>query len=229
MYTHHGWITAALIGVVVAAAGCSSDTVAPIVPTTLTATSGSNGQTGTVGQALALPVGVTLVDQNGKPIAGATVNWTVVGRGGSVASPSSTTDSTGTATVVWTLGDTVGVDSLKAADPFGPSTVITATGDAGQAASLVKVSGDTQSVAAGTAATQPLVVKVVDQFGNPVAGVTVSFAVASGGGNLSVASGVTDANGEAQTTLTTGATPGANTVTATAGTFAPVTFTLTGT
>ncbi len=215
----------ALVGLVAVAGGCSSsDAITAAVPHTLTV-SGGSGQTGTVGQPLPTPIAVTLKDQNGKPIPGATINWTP-SDSGTVASPSSTTDSTGTATVVWTLGTTAGVDSLTAADPFGPKVVITATATGTPAATIVKVSGDSQSVAAGTAA-QPLVIKVADASGNPVQGVTVNFAT-TGGGTLSATSAVTNASGQAQVVLTTGATAGANTVTVTSGSLAAVTFTITG-
>ena len=53
--------------------------------------------------------------------------------------------------------------------------------------SAVAVQGATQTGTAGAAATDSLVVRVTDDRGNPVAGVVVSFAVASGGGSLSAA------------------------------------------
>ena len=68
---------------------------------------------------------------------------------------------------------------------------------------------------------------VVDQFGNPISGTTVTWAV-TGGGTLSATTSTTDATGSTQVTLTTTAAPGSYTVTATAGTLTPVTFTITG-
>ena len=69
-----------------------------------------------------------------------------------------------------------------------------------------------------------MVVLVVDQFGNPVANATVSWAT-TGGGNLSAASTTTDATGHTQVTLTTTSTTGAFSVTASSGTATAVTFT----
>jgi hypothetical protein len=74
------------------------------------------------------------------------------------------------------------------------------------------------------------VVKVTDNSANPVAGITVSWAVVSGGGSVGSASSVTDGGGLAQTTATLGSTGGASSYTATVAglTGSPVTFSATG-
>lgn len=91
---------------------------------------------------------------------------------------------------------------------------------------ITKVSGDNQSGAVGTALSNPLVVQVKNGAGAPQSGVTVNFAVTGGGGSVSPASAVTNANGQASTTLTVGTTGGvANTVSATASGIGNVTFT----
>lgn len=97
---------------------------------------------------------------------------------------------------------------------------------------ITKVSGDDQSGTAGNTLPNDLVVKITDGAGNPQAGVTVNFAVTSGGGSVSPPSAVTAANGQASTSLKLGAIPGAidsvtNTVTATASGIGSVTFTAT--
>ncbi len=218
---------AAIVGLT--AAACNSDSANSVtsVASTLAANSGVNAQTGTVGQPLSVPISVHVADQNGAALSGVAVTWTVVGSGGAVDSATSTTSATGDAVTDWTLGQTAGMDSLKASTATGLSTVLTATANAGAFASMAKVSGDSQAVASGSAG-QPLVVKTVDQFGNAVAGVTVSWAV-TGGGALSAASTTSDANGLAQVTLTTGSTPGPYAITASAGSAAPIVFTQTGT
>ena len=204
---------------------CSdSNSTAPLVATAITVSAVTNGQTGVAGTVLAQPVGVLVVDQNGAPFANATVTWTVTAGGGSVASPTSVTDATGTATVAFTLGSTVGVDSLEASIAGGESAFITATATAGPATAMQIMSGGTQSVAAGST-TAPLVVKLADQFGNPVPNATVTWAVA-GGGTLSATTSTTDATGTTQTTLTTDAAPANYSVTATTGSLTPVTFTI---
>jgi hypothetical protein len=75
-----------------------------------------------------------------------------------------------------------------------------------------KLSGDNQSSEVSTTLPQPLVVQVRNSSGNLVAGTPVSFLVTSGGGTVSPADTVTDANGQASTMLTLGSTAGVNTV-----------------
>ncbi|MBD2772975.1 N,N-dimethylformamidase beta subunit family domain-containing protein [Iningainema tapete] len=90
---------------------------------------------------------------------------------------------------------------------------------------ISKVSGDNQTGTAGAALANPFVVRVQDSAGNPQSGVTVNFAVTSGGGSVSPTSAVTGANGQASTVLTLGTTPGVgNGVTATASGIGSVSF-----
>ena len=58
----------------------------------------------------------------------------------------------------------------------------------------------------------PVVVEVHDQYGDPMEGVTVTFTVTAGDGTLSTITATTDANGQAEITLTLGSDPGTNTV-----------------
>ena len=89
---------------------------------------------------------------------------------------------------------------------------------------LTKASGDKQQAAAGSQLGEPFVVSVLDQNGDPFAGATVTFSVAAGGGFVSAAAVITDANGQAATTLTLGSDPGRNTVAAKVGELKPVIF-----
>jgi adhesin/invasin len=68
----------------------------------------------------------------------------------------------------------------------------------GQASKLNPVSGDRQTGTILAPAAESLVVQVVDRFGNPVAGVSVSWS-AQGGGDVSPASVVTGPDGNAAT------------------------------
>jgi hypothetical protein len=70
-----------------------------------------------------------------------------------------------------------------------------------------KVSGDNQTGSVGTTLPDPLVVRVEDPDGNPLSGVTVNFAVTSGGGSVSPTSAVTNSSGQASTVLTLGSIP----------------------
>ncbi len=94
------------------------------------------------------------------------------------------------------------------------------------ASQIIAQSGNAQTGVAGAALALPLVVKVAASDGVGVAGTTVNFAVATGGGSVANASVVSDANGLAQTTWKLGTGTGAQSVTATAGslTNSPLTF-----
>ena len=94
------------------------------------------------------------------------------------------------------------------------------------------ISGDGQQGAQGTVLTQPLVVEVRDQYGNPLQNAAVTFTVASGEGRLSgrftVEHTTTDANGRADLTLTLGPYPGPNVVKVSLGIHELVSFTADG-
>jgi parallel beta-helix repeat protein len=63
---------------------------------------------------------------------------------------------------------------------------------------LVRVSGNNQHVQPGDTIPEPLVVRLEDQFGNPVVGEAVLATITQGDGALVAADPVTDANGEAR-------------------------------
>jgi hypothetical protein len=108
----------------------------------------------------------------------------------------------------------------------GAQIVPTTTTPTGTPAQLIVQSGNGQSAPAGSQLPQPLVVEAVDQNNNPVAGVTITFAITGGNGTLSAQSAVTNSAGLAQVTLTLDPAPGTNTVDATTTTppLGPVTF-----
>ncbi len=110
----------------------------------------------------------------------------------------------------------------------GPAdtVVLTVTLPASQ---IIVQSGNAQSGIVGTNLAAPLVVKVAASDGVGVAGSTVNFAVATGGGSVANASVVSDASGLAQTTWKLGTGIGAQSVTASSGTLtnSPLTFTAT--
>ena len=91
--------------------------------------------------------------------------------------------------------------------------------------------GDAQTGTAGAALAQPIVAKVAASDGIGVAGTTVTFAVATGGGSVAPLTAVSDANGLAQTTWTLGTGSGAQSITAAAAalTGSPLTYTATAT
>lgn len=97
-------------------ASCSSNdttTVTPNPPAVVAAFTGNN-QTTTVNATLVTPLTVKVTDAAGAAVAGVTVNWVVTSGGGSVTPATSTTDSNGRATTVFTLGSTVGTQTVNA-------------------------------------------------------------------------------------------------------------------
>ncbi|HEU5260303.1 MAG TPA: hypothetical protein VFU41_02645, partial [Gemmatimonadales bacterium] len=213
-------------------------------PVTFTATATSagsiainagNGQSATVGSAVAVPPSVIVRDASNNPAAGVPVTFAVATGGGTVDPTTAvTTDANGIAAVTsWTLGTTAGTNTLTATSSgfSGSPVTFTATGTAGAASTMAINAGNDQSANVGTAVAIPPSVRVTDQFGNPVAGVAVTFAVASGGGAVDPTTAVTT-NGSgiaAATSWTLGATAGTNTLTATSDGLTPITFTATAT
>jgi hypothetical protein len=85
--------------------------------------------------------------------------------------------------------------------------------------------GDSQTGTVGRELPNDLVVRVTDASGQPVKGVEVQFALVAGGGMFLPSCPITDRMGVAATTLTLGAQPGVNEVTASATGLGSVSFT----
>lgn len=176
-------------------AGCGGDDVEPEpppVPTTVEITPDavellSSGAT----------TGLTAVvrDQNGKAMPNASVTWTgsdpavfTFEANGSVATVTAVANGTGTLTA--TSGQASGTASV---------TVVQTP------AKLDILSGNDQEALLGTALAEPLVVRVAEQTGGVIPGVTVTFAPADeGSGSASPSEVTTGADGTASTIWTLG-------------------------
>ena len=134
-------------------------------------------------------------------------------KGSSTTTPTTTTPTTTTPTTTTptTTTPTTSTPTTSTPTTTTPTTTTTQTPPL-VATKLVKISGGNQQGAPGEELANPFVVAVQDQNGNPMAGVTVTFAVTAGGGTLSTLTPTTDANGQAQTTLTLGSMIGTNSV-----------------
>lgn len=212
--------------VAIACKGDSPDPIAPLVPTTLAANS-STSLTGVAGAAVAPLPSVIVKDQNGSPIAGVAVTFTIASGGGSVTGSTVTTDASGIATVgSWTLGPAVGENVLNATSGTLAGVAFTATSTAGAAASIAKNAGDNQTAPAGGTVPVAPSVLVKDAGGNPKPGVSVTFAVVAGGGSVTGATAVTNAAGIAAVgSWTLGSSAAVNSLSATVPGLSPVTFT----
>ena len=185
-------------------------------PTKLFIVSGDN-QTGIIGEPLADPfvVRVRDRDQDNKPLEGVKVTFTVLTGGGSLSTTTTTTDISGLAKSTLTLGNEPGTNTVEVRAE-GVSKEVTFSAEATLPppvpTSLLSISNDNQTGPTGEALATPFVVEVRDQHGDPMEGVTVTFAVTAGDSSLSAKTATTDANGQAATTLHLGAEAGANTV-----------------
>lgn len=192
---------------------------------------GGDAQSATVNSAVTTAPSVVVTDDEANPVEGATVTFAVTGGGGSVTGGTALTDATGTAQVgSWTLGQTAGANELTASLGSLTPVVFTGTGTADAAANLELDAGDGQSAVAGNPVSTPPSVRVVDQFDNPVQGVTVDFAVLTGGGSLTSPSPSSGADGLAAVgSWTLGASAGPNSLEATsAGLPDTISFSATG-
>jgi adhesin/invasin len=168
--------------------------VAP-VPSQLVGYSGNN-QTARPGNPLPNPPAFLVTDPSGVPVPGVTVSFVVTAGGGTLSSPTSITNTDGIATVSWTLGSSLGTNTLQASISGGiPPVIFNAIAQSPPPAAIVINAGDRQFASAGSPVSTAPSVKVVDADGIGVAGVSVSFAVQTGGGSVQTANAVTDVNG----------------------------------
>ncbi|HYH80756.1 MAG TPA: leishmanolysin-related zinc metalloendopeptidase, partial [Longimicrobium sp.] len=148
----------------------------------------------------------TVLDQNGGAMAGIPITWS-------------------TSSAAITLVP-LGGDSARVTSAANGNASVNASGGAANGSvsmtveqvptQLVKVDGtDTQVGMVGGTLPTPVRVKLVDRLGAGVPGKTVTFTVSGGGGTVSSATAVTEADGTAAVNWTLGATPGAQAVTAT--------------
>src|SRR5262249_38984168 len=161
------------------------------------AVSGEN-QTGEVNQPLSDSLVVRVTDRFRNPLANQTVTWTVPQGQGSVSAHTTLTDLNGRAAVSRTLGPGAGSQTAQAtATGLASEPVIfDHTAISGNAASLTRLSPDSQSAAAGDQLPDSLVVQARDADGNPVSGVVITW-VASTGSTAAPTSSTTDAEGKA--------------------------------
>ncbi|HLB53560.1 MAG TPA: Ig-like domain-containing protein [Gemmatimonadales bacterium] len=185
------------VGLLGLAAGCN-EVSGPTEPTLLEISGGQN-QTGQVGSPLPVKVIVLASNRRG-PMAGVTITMKTEGQGGGSVTPrSAPTGTEGTAEFTWTLGPKVGSQTLTASTT-GPSpltTSLTAVAMAGPASVVLANSETFQLVVVGRAVPIRPSVIVTDAFGNPIAGVPVTFEAGQGASVLTGTAQTSDAQGGA--------------------------------
>src|SRR5207249_3604655 len=157
--------------------------------------------------AVATDPSVIVRDRFGNPVANVAVTFAVASGNGSVTGANQTTNASGVATVTsWTLGTTVGTNTLRATSQGlnGSPVIFTATGrPAAPSASRSLVSVTPGVITASTGSSVATIsVTVRDGFDNPIPGATVMLAATPSAGNtLTQPAGTTDAGGVATGTL----------------------------
>ena len=204
-----------MAGAFLAACSSNDNTSTTPVASAIGVVSGS-AQTGVVGTGLAAPFVVKVTDQNGAAMSGVLVSFAATG-GGTRAAATATTDATGEASDSLTeLGTVAGADTVTATvGNVTPPARFSITATAGAPTTLVIVSGNNQSATAGTTLTAPLVLRVIDAFGNAVDNAMIDWSASAGvltGASTELS---TDITGTVQDTLILPAVAGAVSVTAT--------------
>lgn len=151
-----------------AGATSSAFTVTAGAATTLALLSGG-AQSGAPGAQLALPVAVKVTDAYGNGVSGRAVTFAVATGGGSVGTPSTSTDASGTANTTWTLGAVGGAQSITATATGLAGSPVTIGASAGTAVASTTVSPHLDTLTALTA-TVPLAAQAKDGAGSPMSG-----------------------------------------------------------
>jgi adhesin/invasin len=197
------------------------------------------GATASSGQPIDPQPVLQLRDPSGAPLARAGVSVTVqIASGDGTLAGTTRRESDGDGRVTFTDLAIVGAPGARtlifAAEGYASAISTPVSLGVGAPALVAAAAGDGQSATVGTAVSTPPAVVVRDAGGTPVAGVPVTFAVASGGGSVNDAVATTGADGVATVgRWTLGDAAGANSLTATVGAEGvsgnPVTFTAIGT
>ena len=165
----------------------------------------------------AITVTAQLTDVNGNSVAtaGRTVTWSATGTGGSFASPTSTTNATGAATVSFTTATTTTSYTIIATDNSsltGSSAAVATV--AGPPAKYI-VASSANAISVGGQLT--ITAQLSDANGNAAvsAGHTVTWSSSTSGGSFASATATTNGSGVASVIYTTPTTPASFTITAT--------------
>lgn len=209
--------------------GARDSTRVTFVPSpTLLAVASGGAQTGPVGSPLALPLRARVTAADGLGVKGVPVTFAPAAGGGSVTTATVVTDTLGFAQTTATLGSVVGTHTFQASAAGLTTVTFSENATAATPTQLLVSAGDGQSAIVGAAVAVAPAVLLKDAFNNPVPGVVVTYAIASGGGSVTKAVDTTNAFGIATVGgWTLGTISGANSLSATAGALSH-TFTATG-
>jgi hypothetical protein len=188
----------------VTVAACSEDATGPRpVPTAISIATGAE-QAGTVGQPLDTALTVFVTDKFGDPVPGVLVRFAVPSRSGSLAPLAQTTSPSGHAHTTWSLPTAAGAYQASARAAGLDSVTFHATAVPAAPATLALVAGDSQVALAAATVDSAVSVIVRDGYGNPVAGVSVTFQPGAESGVAVPSVTRSDSTGRAHTIWTLG-------------------------
>lgn len=206
--------SAALLGAALTAAvaGCGgSDLTLPGSPGGLIVlkVAGGNAQAGVVGEELPSPLVVAVRDESGTPLVGQRVAFINTSAAGAFERDTAITDAAGQAETRWSLGTAPGSYTAEARLVVSPDSapapaLFQAVASAGDPDTLRPVGSTIQAGSRGEPLGEPLVVLVVDRFGNPVPDAIVEWDTPSGSGEVSSEATPSAPDGTASVTWTLG-------------------------
>lgn len=216
-----GQLYATAAVVLAALTGCGGDLTLPDATGAglALAVVGGDRQQGTVGDTLPQPVVVLVRTEGGQPIANREVAFAPgEGQATSFTPDTAITGPDGKAVTRWVLGTSPGqytaVATIVAQADAPPPVTIQASAVAGTPDTVRALSETAQPGRRNQTLPNPLVVQVVDRFGNPVAGADVEWDVEEGGGQVSSEHVPTAADGTSSVSWTLGGGFGLQRVTA---------------
>jgi len=180
---------------------------------------GGNGQAGVVGEELPLPLVVAVRDKSGIPAVGLKVVFVNTSGAGVFANDTAVTDDAGQATARWALGTVAGPYAAEARVVVAPDSApapgaFQASASPGDPDTLRPVGSTIQAGSRGETLDEPLVVLVVDRFGNPVPDTDIEWDTSSGSGDVSSERTASAPDGTASVTWTLGNRVGVQSATA---------------
>jgi hypothetical protein len=207
--------------------GASLDKGATVQVTPLAASQmslvGGNNQTCNLQSAVPKPLRVKVADRNGNGVPNYEVKFTVQSGGGNIHEPPPIrTDENGIASATFVGGSATGQSQIWAeaknssnAALNNSPVILIANAINNPSRNLQEAGGNAQKGEVGQILPEPLLVRVTDKDGNPVAGKAVRFDVTFGGGTVNERSTITinsDVFGEARVTWRLGPSAGPHTV-----------------
>lgn len=170
-------------------------------PTSISVSSGNN-QSENIGATLSAPFVVIVKDANNNVVSGSDIYWSITSGNGNFAGQATTsniTNSNGQASTTYTLGTTVGTNTVKARLASNSSIFTTFSASATSALGSVNtnnslVSLSSNSITADNTTTATITVTLKDGSNNPVVGKTVSLITSRSSVDTITAIGSTSSN-----------------------------------